>query len=206
MKVQFFKSPADFRKWLEKHHSSSQQLWVGFYKKSSGKPSITWPESVDEALCFGWIDGVRKNVDDVSYKIRFTPRKTRSTWSNVNIRRVKELSDKGLMRPAGERAFEARLENRSGTYSYEQRSATLEAPYRKIQRQNKPACEFFEAQAPSYRKAAGWWVVSAKKEETRLKRLEQLIEHSAHGRRIPQFLERKAPVKTGNLKSKGRKS
>ncbi|MEK6304116.1 MAG: YdeI/OmpD-associated family protein [Acidobacteriota bacterium] len=191
MKIQLFKSPADFRKWLEKHHATTQELLVGFYKKSSGKPSITWPESVDEALCFGWIDGIRKSVDEVSYTIRFTPRKPRSIWSNVNIKRVKELSDKGLMLPAGERAFQARLENKSGTYSYEQRSVKLAPPYEKRLRLNKTAWEFFYAQPPSYRKAAGWWVVAAKKEETRLKRLEQLIEHSAHGRRIPQFLRSK---------------
>ena len=205
MKIQFFKSPVDFRKWLEKHHATTTELLVGFYKKSSGKASITWPESVDEALCFGWIDGIRKSVDEVSYTIRFTPRKPRSIWSNVNIKRVKELSDKGLLQPAGERAFEKRLENKSGTYSYEQRSATLEAPYEKRLRQNKPAWSFFYAQAPSYRKAASWWVVSAKKEETRLKRLEQLIECSAQGRRIPQFLERRASDKPTDLKLKRRK-
>jgi len=120
MAVKFFKSPPDFRKWLAANHASQTELWVGFYKRASGKASITWPQSVDEALCFGWIDGIRKSIDDVSYKIRFTPRKQRSTWSAVNIKRVGELSEQGLMSEAGVKAFEARQENRSGIYSYEQ--------------------------------------------------------------------------------------
>jgi uncharacterized protein YdeI (YjbR/CyaY-like superfamily) len=192
MKIQFFKSPGDFRKWLEKHHAATGELWVGYYKKTSGRPSITWPESVDEALCFGWIDGLRKSVDEFSYTIRFTPRRTGSIWSAVNIKRARELSEKGLMKPAGLKAFQARKENKSGIYSYEQRSDKLDEPYEKRLRQNKAAWAFFQAQPPSYRKAAGWWVVSAKKEETRLKRLESLIEYSAQGRLIPQFIRPKS--------------
>jgi uncharacterized protein YdeI (YjbR/CyaY-like superfamily) len=195
MEPTFFRSPADLRKWLEKHHATARELWVGFYKKGSGEPSITWPESVDEALCFGWIDGVRKGVDARSYKIRFSPRKTGSVWSAVNIKRVAVLTGEGRMRTAGLKAFEARKENRSGIYSYEQRRAELEEPYAGILRKNAAARAFFEAQPPSYRKAAGWWVVSAKKEETRLKRLEQLIEDSASGRRIGQMARKTPPAK-----------
>ena len=205
MKTQFFKSPSDYRKWLEKHHATIQELWVGYYKKGSGKPSITWPESVDEALCFGWIDGIRKSVDAASYTIRFTPRRTGSIWSAVNIRRVEVLSDEGRMQPAGARAFQARKENRSGIYSYEQRRDKLEEPYEKKLRLNKAAWDFFQAQPPSYRKAVSWWVASAKQEDTRLKRLEQLIKDSANGKRIAQFLARNPQNEKPNLKSKEKK-
>jgi uncharacterized protein YdeI (YjbR/CyaY-like superfamily) len=187
LKPKFFKTQSDLRKWFAAHHASESELSVGFYKKHSGKPSITWPQSVDEALCFGWIDGVRKSIDDVSYKIRFTPRKARSTWSTVNIKRAAELINEKLMQPAGLRAFEARQENRSGIYSYEQRSPELPVEYAKKLKQNQAAAKFFQAQTPSYRKAANWWVVSAKREETRLKRLATLIDLSAAGRTIPQF-------------------
>lgn len=188
MKPKFFKAPSDLRKWFEANHASVAELWVGFYKKDSGKPSITWPQSVDEALCFGWIDGIRKSIDDASYMIRFSPRKSSSTWSAVNIKRVGELIEQGQMRPGGLKAFEARQENRSGIYSYEQRSPELPDEYRKLLEKNSRAWEFFVAQPPSYRKAANWWVLSAKKEETRLRRLDELIEHSAHKQRIPQFI------------------
>jgi len=188
LKPKFFKTPADFRKWFEAHHVSAPELWVGFYKKTSGKPSITWPQSVDEALCFGWIDGIRKSIDDVSYKIRFTPRQRRSTWSAVNIKRAQQLIDQGLVRPAGLKAFAAREENRSGIYSYEQRTPELPNQYGKKLKKDLAAWKFFQAQPPSYRKAANWYVLSAKKEETRLKRLDALIEYSAKGQRIPQFI------------------
>jgi uncharacterized protein YdeI (YjbR/CyaY-like superfamily) len=187
MEIKFFKSPADFRVWLERHHASMTELWVGYYKKDSGRPSMTCPESVDEALCFGWIDGIRKRVDDISYTIRFTPRRPRSIWSAVNIKRVGELKRLGRMRPAGAKAFEARTENRSGVYAYEQRKPELEEPDREKLRQNEEAWRFFQAQTASYRKAASWWVLSAKKEETRLKRLDKLIEDSARGRTLPQY-------------------
>ena len=187
MKLKFFKTPADFRKWFETHHASVTELWVGFYKKDSGKKSITWPQAVDEALCFGWIDGIRKSRDEVSYKIRFTPRKQRSIWSAVNIRRVAELSKQGLMQPAGLKAFAARQENRSGIYAYEQRSSELPEQYAKKLKQNEAAWKFFEAQSPSYRKTANWWVLSAKREETRLRRLDKLIDDSASERTIRQF-------------------
>jgi uncharacterized protein YdeI (YjbR/CyaY-like superfamily) len=180
MKPVFFTTPAKFRAWLEKHHDSAQELLVGFHKKGSGKQSITWPESVDQALCFGWIDGVRRSIDATSYSIRFTPRRSRSIWSAVNIRRAEELIQQGLMRPAGQRAFEDRMEDRSGIYSYEQRqSAELDPAYERRFRDNERAWAFFQAQAPGYRKAAVYWVVSAKKEETRERRLATLIEDSA---------------------------
>lgn len=183
-KPTFFKTPADFRKWLAKYHASATELWVGFYKKDSGKPSITWPESVDEALCHGWIDGIRKSVDESSYKIRFTPRRQGSIWSAVNIKRVAELTKEGRMTLAGEKAFAARLEYKSGIYAYEQRTPELPEIYAKKLQKNKAAAKFFESQPPSYRKVAMWWIVSAKQEETRLKRLARLIEESAAGRRV----------------------
>jgi uncharacterized protein YdeI (YjbR/CyaY-like superfamily) len=184
MKPRFFKSPAAFRAWLSANHAKATELLVGFYKKDSGKPSMTWPESVDEALCVGWIDGVRKRIDDDSYSIRFSPRRSRSIWSAVNIVRVRALTDLGLMKPAGLEAFQVRQENRSGIYTYEQRSATFPEPYAATMKKHKAAWTFFQAQPPGYRKKMGWWVVSAKLEATRAKRLEQLIEESARGRRM----------------------
>ena len=181
----FFATPEEFRAWLHQHHAVSQELLVGFYKRGSGKPSITWPESVDQALCFGWIDGVRRSIDEHSYTIRFTPRKPRSTWSAINIKRVTELTALGLMQAAGLKAFEARLENRSAIYAYEQRHhATLDEASERQFRSNLKAWKFFEAQPPWYRKTATYWVVSAKRLETRLKRLETLILDSQAGRRI----------------------
>lgn len=197
MKPVFFRSAADLGKWFETHHATVQELWVGYYKKGSGKPSLTWPESVDQALCVGWIDGLRKSVDEISYMIRFTPRKTRSIWSAVNIKRVKELASQGLLRPAGLEAFEARVKNRSGIYSYEQRSAELPEPYATRLEKNKAAWAFLRAQTPSYRKAVNWYVLSAKKEETRLKRLDALIDDSAHGRSISPLLAVKKPKRKG---------
>jgi uncharacterized protein YdeI (YjbR/CyaY-like superfamily) len=185
MDITFFASAAAFWAWLEKHHDARQELFVGFYKRGSGKPSITWPESVDAALCFGWIDGVRRSVDEVSYAIRFTPRKPRSIWSDVNIKRARTLTDQGLMRPAGTAAFEARIEAKSAVYAYEQRGdATLGDVYERRFRANRKAWAFFTAQAPWYRRTATWWVISAKREETRLKRLSTLIEDSEHARPI----------------------
>jgi uncharacterized protein YdeI (YjbR/CyaY-like superfamily) len=188
MKPKYFSSPAAWRAWLEKHHADTKELLVGFYKKDSGKPSITWPESVDEALCFGWIDGIRRSLDAVSYTIRFTPRKTGSTWSAINIQRVGELTKAGLMQPAGLRAFQQRQGERSEIYSYEQRkTATLSPAHQKQFRENKKAWGFFQAQAPWYRRTASWWVISAKKDETRQKRLAQLIDDSAHERPLKEL-------------------
>jgi uncharacterized protein YdeI (YjbR/CyaY-like superfamily) len=188
LKAQFFKTPLAFRKWLESHHATATELWVGFHKKGSGQPSITWPESVAEAICFGWIDGVRKRIDEISYVIRFSPRKPSSVWSAINIKLAQNLGSRGLMQPAGTKAFELRKENRSGIYSYEQRGETLPDPYAKVLKRNKAAWDFFQSQTPSYRKVTSWWVVSAKREDTRQRRLATLIECSAHGRTIPGWL------------------
>jgi uncharacterized protein YdeI (YjbR/CyaY-like superfamily) len=180
-----FERPEDFRDWLERHHDTERELWVGYHKKGSGRASMTWPESVDEALCFGWIDGVRKRIDAERYMIRFTPRRTRSVWSAVNVRRATVLTEQGRMRPAGRAAFEARREDRSGIYSYEQRDrAVLDPVYEKRFRARKEAWEDFAARPRWYRQAAIRWVMSAKKEETRERRLTTLIEDSAAGRTI----------------------
>jgi uncharacterized protein YdeI (YjbR/CyaY-like superfamily) len=185
MDVTFFKTAADFRKWLAKHHERADELWVGYYKKGSGKPSITWPESVDEALCFGWIDGIRKSIDDTGYTIRFTPRRPRSNWSAVNIKRVAELVEQGRMTPAGLAAFEKRTEARSGIYTYEQRPQVLDGVYGERLAANPKASAFFRSQSAWYQKSATWWVMSAKREETRQKRLSELIADSEAGRTLP---------------------
>ena len=186
--VQFFATPADFRKWLQRHHQSATEVWVGFYKKETGRPSMTWPESVDEALCVGWIDGIRKRLDEESYTIRFTPRKAQSTWSAVNIARVAELTREGRMQPAGLAAFEKRVDARSAIYSYEQRKAAeFDEEAERQFRANKKAWEFFLSQPPWYRRTATYKVISAKREETRQKRLAALIADSAAGRRIREL-------------------
>jgi uncharacterized protein YdeI (YjbR/CyaY-like superfamily) len=169
---------------LQENHTATPELWVGFYRKDSGKLSITWSESVDEALCFGWIDGIRKRVDGISYQIRFTPRRRGSVWSAINVKRAKELIKQKRMRPAGARMFAERRENKSGIYSYEQRTTELATQDAKVLRQNKSAWDFFQAQPPSYRKMISWWIVSAKKEETRSKRLQKLMAASARGKRL----------------------
>jgi uncharacterized protein YdeI (YjbR/CyaY-like superfamily) len=181
----FFATPDEFRAWLQEHHESESELLVGFHKKGSGRSSITWPESVDQALCFGWIDGVRRRIDDDSYSIRFTPRTPSSTWSAVNVRRMKELVEQGLATPAGRAAFERRADDKTAIYSYEQRrAAQLEPEQERRFRANERAWSWFEAQAPSYRRTAIHWVTSAKRPETRERRLTQLIEDSEAGRRI----------------------
>lgn len=183
--IRFFAMPEDFRKWLKVHHENTRELWVGFYKKGSGRPSITWPESVDEALCVGWIDGLRKTIDAQSYKIRFTPRRATSDWSAVNIGRVQELTRLRRMRPAGVKAFAQRKEETSGIYAYENRkSAVLGAAAEKRFRSRPKAWAFFEAQPAGYRQLATWWIVTAKREETRQQRLEKLIAQSEAGRRL----------------------
>jgi uncharacterized protein YdeI (YjbR/CyaY-like superfamily) len=184
MNPRFFKTASAFRGWLAANHAKAKELWVGFYKKNSGKPSITWPESVDEALCFGWIDGVRKRLDDESYVIRFSPRKPNSVWSAVNMRNAERLIKEKRMTPAGLQAYAARKEYRSGIYSYEQRSPELVEPYSGIFKRNKTAWKFFQAQPPSYRKIMNWFIVSAKREETRNLRLAKLIDASAKGIRL----------------------
>jgi uncharacterized protein YdeI (YjbR/CyaY-like superfamily) len=191
VKPKFFHTAEDFRRWLQRHHASAPELLVGFYKLASGRPSMTWPESVDEALCFGWIDGIRRRVDELSYTIRFTPRRPGSIWSAVNTRRARTLAARGRMAQAGLAAFEARTPNRSGRYSYETRPGELVAPYSGMLAANTAARQFFQRQAPSYRRAATWWVVSAKKEETRLTRARRLVELSGQGELIPQFRRRR---------------
>jgi uncharacterized protein YdeI (YjbR/CyaY-like superfamily) len=185
MRPRFFATPAKWREWLQRHHATAAELWVGFHKRGSGRPSITWPESVDEALCYGWIDGVRKRLDETRYVIRFTPRRKGSVWSSVNLARVRELTRAGLMRPAGLAAHEGRTAAKSGIYSYEQRkTAKLPAVMERRLRGNRKAWTFFKQQAPWYRRVATWWIVSAKREATRERRLAALIEDSAAGRTI----------------------
>jgi uncharacterized protein YdeI (YjbR/CyaY-like superfamily) len=182
----FFETPAAFRAWLEAHHEIERELLVGFHKRHTKKPSVTWPESVDEALSFGWIDGVRKSLSADAYTIRFTPRKPSSNWSAVNVARVQELTALGRMAPAGLRAFEARTPERTGTYSYERFEATNLSPAQeKLLRANRRASAFFDAQPPWYQKAAMHWVNSAKQDETRARRLAQLVADSAAGRTVP---------------------
>jgi len=183
----FFATPAAFRGWLSEHHDSADALWVGFHKKATGKPSITWPESVDEALCFGWIDGLRKSLGDEAYMIRFTPRRSGSTWSRVNVERVAALTEEGRMHTAGTRAYEARDPENSGLYSYERKAARLSGEQEQEFRRNAEAWAFWETQPPGYRKQATGWVVSAKREETRARRLARLIEDSANGLRIKEL-------------------
>jgi len=185
VKPLFFASPAEWRRWLSAHHARKDELWVGFHKRSTGRPSLTWPESVDEALCFGWIDGLRKSLDAERYMIRFTPRRAGSIWSAVNVRRVAELTKRWRMRAAGVRAFKARSAAKTAVYSFEQRkNPRLPPAYAKRFKANAGAWRFFTSQAPWYQRTMTWWVISAKQELTRLKRLARLIDDSTNGRRI----------------------
>lgn len=184
MKPTFFSRQADFRKWLEKNHLKETEFLVGFHKVGTGKSSITWPQSVDEAICFGWIDGVRKYIDEESYSIRFTPRKSKSNWSAINIKKVEELTGKGLMKPQGIAAFSKREENRSAIYAYENKLKELPADLEKKFKRNKKAWNFFQAQAPYYKKLALNWVLTAKQEKTRIIRFEKLIACSEAERKI----------------------
>ena len=181
----FFATPAAFRAWLKQHSAKATELIVGFHKKGCGKPSITWQESVDEALCVGWIDGVRKRIDEETYQIRFTPRKPTSTWSAINIARVADLTSQGRMQPAGLAAFAHRKEAKSRTYAYEQAASASLPPADEARfKKNKKAWAFFEAQPPGYRKLVIWRIVSAKQEATRQKRFLQLVEASQNGQRL----------------------
>lgn len=180
----FFKSPAEFRRWLRAHHAKERELWVGYHRKATGKPSLTWSESVDEALCYGWIDGLRRKLSDEAYGIRFTPRKPRSTWSDVNIAKVAALTAEGRMTAAGVRAFERRDEARSGVHSFERKAAALSPAELTAFRKRATAWKFWEAQPPGYRRTAMHWVSSAKRAETRAKRFATLLADSAAGRRI----------------------
>lgn len=184
MKPTFFSTPQEFRKWLEENHQSGKELLVGFYKVGTRKPSMTWPESVDQALCFGWIDGVRRSIDEESYSIRFTPRKPTSIWSAVNIKKMEELTKAGLMTEAGQKAFRLRKEEKSGIYSHENETASLSPEFEKQFKANKKAWEFFNSQAPSYKKVMLHWIMIAKQEKTRLSRLEKTIKESELGKRV----------------------
>lgn len=184
MKCRFFRSPDELRGWFDRHHATATELWVGFHKKATGKPSVTWSESVDEALCVGWIDGIRKRIDAGSYKIRFTPRKPTSVWSRINMNKAAALKKAGRMRPAGLKAHAARRPNKVGIYSYEQRAPELDEPYRSLLQKNAKAWAFFEAQPPSYKKVLGWYIHSAKKEETRLARFKKFQAASEQGKRL----------------------
>jgi len=191
-KPTFFPTPSVFRAWLQAHHDKFQELLVCFYKRGSGRPSITWPESVQVALCFGWIDGVRKSLDETSYTIRFTPRKRTSNWSSININLVRKLTKQGLMHPAGLKAYAVRNAKKSGIYSYEQRkNAKFTREQEKQFRTNKNAWEFFRSQPPWYQRVTTYWVICAKREETKLKRLSELISHSQRQRRIPRLIPAK---------------
>lgn len=190
MEVTFFRSPAALRRWLTRNHDKADEVWIGFHKVGTGKKGITSSEALDEALCFGWIDGIRRGIDDVSYMNRFTPRRRNSNWSQRNTKRAKELIDAGRMHPAGRKAFNERDPERSGSYSYEQRPRGLDGSYEKRLRAHRKAWDFFQAQPPSYRRAASYWVTSAKKEETRLRRLATLIDDSANGRTIAPLTRR----------------
>jgi len=186
MKPKYFRTPAEFRAWLREHHDSATELWVGFRKKGSSTPSITWSEAVDEALCYGWVDSIRKSVDEERYTNRFTPRKPSSNWSEVNVRRVEELTRQRRMRAPGRKAFEARQPRKAGAYSYEQRyDVKLSPDLERRFRAKRKAWAWFCDQSPSYRSTALYWVMSAKKPETRERRLTQLIEDSAAGLRVP---------------------
>ena len=185
METRFFKTPAEFRAWLAKNHATADELGVILHRQSSGKPTMTWSEAVDQALCFGWIDGIARRIDDTSRVQRFTPRRPKSNWSAVNIKKVEVLTAQGLMTPAGQAAFALRHESRSAVYSYENRHlAALDAEREAAFRAKKAAWDFFSKQPPSYRQTAIYWVMNAKREETRSKRLARLIELSGAGRRL----------------------
>lgn len=180
-KPRYFKSPEAFRAWLARHHASKDELLVGYYKVATGRPSMTWSESVDQALCFGWIDGIRRRVDDERYSIRFTPRRPGSKWSDVNLKKVAKLKRAGLMAPAGLAAFEKRIVGRRAGYAYEENIKPFPAAMLREFRAHGEAWSFFREQAPSYRKKVTHWVTSAKQEATRERRLRKLIEACAKG-------------------------
>jgi len=194
--LRFFRTRNALRQWLEKNHDKASELWIGFYRKDSGRGGITYAEALDEALCYGWIDGIRKKLDDVSFTNRFTPRKKNSVWSNVNIKHVERLTREGRMMPPGTAAYEAKQDNRSGVYSFERETAELEPEMKERFRKNAKAWKFFEGEPPYYRRMASWWVISAKKDETREKRLSDLINYSAKQTRLPSFTPASARKKT----------
>lgn len=180
----YFSSASEFRQWLVTHHRTEKEIVVGFYKVHTKKPSMTWSESVDEAICFGWIDGIRKPVDEESYTIRFTPRNPKSNWSAINLKKVEEMIRQGKMTPAGMEAYEKRTMARTAVYSYENRPGKLSDELEAIFRENRQAWEFFTRQAPSYQKVMFYWVMSAKQDKTRQNRLEKLLAASQAGKRM----------------------
>jgi uncharacterized protein YdeI (YjbR/CyaY-like superfamily) len=184
MNATFFETEYEFRKWLEVHHEKESELIVGFYKVNSGRPSMTWSESVDQALCFGWIDGIRRSIDAESYSIRFTPRKKSSIWSAININKIEELTKAGLMQPAGLKAYSFRTKNKSEIYSFEKDKVALDDQYEKQFKDEPIAWDFFVNQAPSYKKTIIHWIMSAKQEKTRQSRLEKAIQHSRQQKRL----------------------
>jgi uncharacterized protein YdeI (YjbR/CyaY-like superfamily) len=190
-KITFFPTQSDLRKWFTRNHKQSDEIWVGYYKKDTGKKSITWQESVDEALCFGWIDGIRKSINEESYKIRFTPRRKGSNWSAVNIKRIKELIKLGLVKPAGLKVFKNRDAKKDEQYSFEQQKVELPKTFEKKIKANSKAWEYFIKLPPYAKRLSTWWVISAKREETKLKRLDILIQCSEEGRKIPPLIIRK---------------
>jgi uncharacterized protein YdeI (YjbR/CyaY-like superfamily) len=183
--VTFFASADRFRRWLVDHHTTARVLWVGFHRKASGRGGITYPEALDEALCFGWIDGLRQRVNGSRYKVRFTPRKPGSTWSLVNTKRARELKKLGRLHASGLKAFAARDPRRTGVYSFENDARKLSPEYERRLRANPRAWKFFRSQAPWYQRTSSFWVMSAKREVTREHRLARLIEDSACGQPIP---------------------
>jgi uncharacterized protein YdeI (YjbR/CyaY-like superfamily) len=203
-KATYFARAAAFRTWLEANHESESELLVGFHKRNSGRESMTWPESVAEALCFGWIDGIRRRVDDDRYSIRFTPRKSSSIWSTVNTKKMQELIANELVHPAGLRAFERRTESKSSIYSYENRNAAvLDEAFEREFRRHKAAWKFFEACPAWYKKTAIWRVISAKRPETRARRLAELITCSAEQRSIPSLVLSRDPLASRAKARKG---
>jgi uncharacterized protein YdeI (YjbR/CyaY-like superfamily) len=180
----FFEAPEDFRAWLSASHDSAEVQWVGFWKKATGKPSITWPESVEQALCFGWIDGLRRSIDEEAYMIRFTPRRPDSHWSRKNVETYRALEEQGLIEPAGRAAWAERDPEKTGRASYEREQAELSGELRAMLDADPEAAAWFDAQPPGYRRTATLWVVSAKRPETRERRMRQLTEDSAAGRKI----------------------
>jgi len=191
VKLKYFKSAADFRAWLEANHTGTMELWLGFYKKDSGKGGITYAEALDEALCFGWIDGIRKRVDELSFTQRFTPRKPKSIWSLINIGHVKRLTKAGRIKPSGLKAFAARTDAKSGVYSFENKPRELSPELVRQFKSDKAAWEFFQQQPPGYRRVTSFWVTSAKQKETRQRRLAQLMSDSKRGRRLGLLTSKK---------------
>jgi uncharacterized protein YdeI (YjbR/CyaY-like superfamily) len=185
--VVYFRSSGEFRKWLDANHDTAREIWIGLYKKKSTGKGIVYSQALDEALCFGWIDGALKSIDDEKWAKRFTPRKPGSIWSNVNVKRTQELIELGRMNPAGLDVFKSRRDDRTGIYSYEQDGASFSKEFEKKFKSNKKAWDFFSRQAASYRKTSTHWVMRAKKEETRTKRLDELIRESSKGKRLARF-------------------